>query len=224
MNAIDHPKEKKRINTAYFENLLKRTQPLYELLPCFQYNSDPFAYGKFPPSPQGKDEVVSSIIHVWRNKVVPACIFFRDGNNKNSHIDNIQPLDFTTALRHVDKYVTDWDLDLDTNQIQYVKSNIQYFIDLTKVIFRRQSFCHNCEKYNPQYCCGGCKQAYYCGKDCQNASWKSHHRRKCKNIKYTRKPSTKPVPEMAELCLDVWMLHVYEGTSRRMGFGGEPDE
>ena len=207
MNAIDHPREKKRINTNYCENLLRSTQPLYELLPCFTNNDNPLAYGKLPPAPQGQDEAVYSILDVWLKNVMPACLLYRDGNTKNFFPENIHPIDFTAALRHQKKYVTDWDRDLDTNQIEYVKSNIQYFIDLTKVIFRQQSFCSVCEKFYPMYCCSRCKQTYYCSQTCQHEAWRSHHKKQCKKIQSVRKPPATPDPEMEQLCLDLSVLH-----------------
>jgi len=114
----------------------KNTQaPLYELIPLYPHE-DPNDWGSKPCAPEGREEFAQEIWKTLTDPEIhpkfPGFSFFRfiDGNIQNPHFDNLTLVPFEEALRHVDDWAVDWDLELTSNQISYVRAYTDYFIRL----------------------------------------------------------------------------------------------
>jgi hypothetical protein len=136
-------------------------------------------------APEGREDLVESILDVWKGQ--GSFILYIDSNKSNCYLENLKWVDLGVALRHVEDWVVDWDMDLTPEQKSFVRSHSRYFSNLAKVLFRKTMMCAFCgmldeERLNK---CARCKQTYYCCREHQKAHWKEH-KPDCKELRDQR--------------------------------------
>mmetsp|Transcript_15873 Transcript_15873/g.18057 ORF Transcript_15873/g.18057 Transcript_15873/m.18057 type:complete len:242 (+) Transcript_15873:250-975(+) len=188
-------KEKKKIKRSHCtRNTSPKSVPLIELIPRFEHDS-PEDWGSLPPEPEGRKELVESILDTWQKQdSAHGFILFVDGNPSNCSLANLKRVDLGVALRHFDDWKVDWDMNLTEKQNAFVRAHSKYFRRLAKVLFRRKKICAYCGKLNktgnngitiPLKACSACKQNYYCCVEHQKKDWPDH-KEDCKLFKSMR--------------------------------------
>lgn len=162
-----------------------KSAPLFELLPRFDWRGNPEAWGSRDPAPDGREDVVKTILDVWKQQ--GSFVLFVDGNATNCGITNLKYVDLAVALRHVDDWKVDWDMDLTPEQRAYVCANTAFFRYLAKVYFRKTMKCNMCGVIDEGKLskCSRCKDAWYCCREHQKEHWKEH-KPLCNKVKDSR--------------------------------------
>ena len=104
-------------------------QQLFELLPRIEPKL-PEDWGSYPAAPEGRDDLVESILKIWEEQ--GAFILSIDGNPANCAMSNIKRVDLAVALRHHDDWKVNWEMNLTAEQVAFVHKHNQYFYLVAK--------------------------------------------------------------------------------------------
>ena len=75
---------------------------------------------KLPPVRPWSSELTNSILYKWEKQ--GGFTRFMDGNPQNCSLANLSLVDVHTAMRHIDDWKVDWDVNLTSEEIALVKS------------------------------------------------------------------------------------------------------
>jgi hypothetical protein len=183
-----NPKERDHILSKYMTRTNgKATRTIVKLVPRFCESLDEH-WGGFPAAPNGKQEMVESIMKTWRYGANFWFVHHKDGNTGYNSLANLQWVGLDVAMRHANDWKVDWVCDLSSAEIQYVKKNSPYFIGLAKIVQEGKMMCPVCgcadEEKKKLLVCSGCKSTYYCSKEHQKKHW-AEHKDECARVRST---------------------------------------
>lgn len=186
---------------------------LYELIPMFDYGDDPTNWGARPKFPDpSKEKMATAILDKWVDNHP-----FRlkgEGMPREGKV-----IDLAEALLHVDDWDVDWKDGLTAKEIKLVRQHSEWFHEFALTFFRKARGCSWCKKlWEPPagggddddddegvklLTCGGCKQVFYCNRECQIAHWKKVHKKQCKLMRSRLDPNDPSSVSVARALDDV---------------------